>query len=164
MKHPRLETLQDYFENALNTYQETLVKEHLLNCDTCTTVLGQMAAVEKKLSSLSALKVSEGTERKIFENAQALLTQKRLRKEEKQNVLDQRREDREKAIEYVRTWWTELLPELKVPALQVCSLSLILAVVVAVEKQNVEEEVYQPISTNVEVLTYKDVPSDEEKP
>lgn len=163
MKHPRYEVLQDYFENALNEYHEKLVKEHLLNCDSCTKVLAQFSVIETRLRQQEKLTVSEATTGRIMADASLLLRQKREKMQEREAAREKRNLHRENLVQQLQQWRENIFPELKIPALQVCSLSLVLILIVAVEKQqSSERETYQPISTEVDEFTYKDIDQDEE--
>lgn len=150
MKHPPLEVLQDYFENALVLSQEKRVKEHLLICDQCSKMMADFAVIETKVLNRSAPPLSAQTQQRIFADAKKMLAQRGQQK------IDQM-ERQEKLKELVLAWQEKLNFDWRVPALQFCSLSLVLAVVIAIETNQTEETVYQPISTDVQVLTYQDV-------
>lgn len=150
MRHPSTEILQDYFENALVLSQEKRVKEHLLVCDQCSKMLADFAIIETKVRSRAAPALSTAAQQKIFLGAKTLLAQKgqhKLAQEVRQ----------EKIKELILDWQEKLNFDWRVPALQFCSLSLVLAVVVAIEASEVEVTTYQPISTDVQELTYQDI-------
>jgi hypothetical protein len=81
-KHPHYEILQDYFENALGTEKESLVKEHLLNCDQCTKVLADFTVIETRIRQAKTIEVSHAVRSKIFQNASALLEDRRKKFDE----------------------------------------------------------------------------------
>ena len=81
-----------------------------------------------------------------------LLTRKHLLSEDEKKQLS-----KEKLQKNFHEWKDSILPELKIPALQLCSLSIVLMVIVAVEKgQGGSEEMYEPLNSDVEVFTYND--------
>ena len=77
MKHPKLSTLQDYFENELNEVQSGLVKGHLLDCDQCTGILSQMAKVDTSVRKTTKTVISDELKSRIFSDAKVLLEAKR---------------------------------------------------------------------------------------
>jgi hypothetical protein len=158
MKHPKFEVLQDYFENVLNTYHESLVKDHLLDCDECTHMLSHFAVIETKLKNQKVIEVSETTKNKIFTAAKKMLSAKKEKQELEVAMIQSRVDKREKLQKNFQEWKDSILPELKTPALQLCSLSIVLFVLVAVEKgQGSPEEMYEPLNSDVKVFTYKDL-------
>ena len=164
MKHPRYEVLQDYFENVLNAYQEGLVKEHLLNCDECTKVLSHFAVIETKLKNDKPQAVSAVLKNKIFADAKKMLAVKKEKVEVKEATAKERAQKLEELKQYYQNWKETVFPEIKVPALQLCSLSLVLMVFVSIERnEGVEVEVYEPLTSEVNVFTYQDVPQKVEK-
>ncbi len=150
MKHPPFEILQDYFENALADSLENRVKEHLLVCDQCNRMLADFAVIETKVLKRQAPDLSMQAQQRIFADAKKMLAQRGQQK--RAHV-----ERQEKLKELVVEWQEKLSFDWRVPALQFCSLSLVLAMVVAVETNQTEETTYQPISTDVQVSTYQDV-------
>lgn len=150
MKHPPVEILQDYFENALVQSLEKRVKEHLLVCDQCSMMLADFAVIETKVLKRQAPAISEHVQQRIFADAKKLLAQ---RGHQKQAQIERQ----EKIKELVHDWQEKLSFDWRVPALQFASLSIVLAAVIAVESSQVEEATYQPISTDVQVSTYQDV-------
>ena len=151
MKHPRFEVLQDYFENVLNPYHENIIKEHLLECDVCTKMLSHFATIETKLTNQKVVPVSDNTRKKIFLGAQQLLSAKKVQK----NAKELRKE---KILEFWAEWKEIIFPQIKIPILQLSSLSLVLIVLVTIEKnQGGEEEMYVPLADSVQVLTYADI-------
>ncbi len=150
MKHPPLEILQDYFENALVLSQEKRVKEHLLVCDQCSKMMADFAVIETKVLNRSAPAISAQAQQRIFADAKKMLAQ---RGQQKLAQIERQ----EKMKEFFHEWQEKLSFDWRVPALQFASLSLVLAVVVAVETNQTEETTYQPISTDVQVSTYQDV-------
>jgi hypothetical protein len=158
MKHPKYEVLQDYFENVLNVYHEGLVKEHLLDCDVCTNVLSHYAVIETKLKNQKVMNVTTSTKDKIFADAKKMLNVRQEKRDEQTVAVKQRADKKEKLQKSFHDWKESILPELKMPALQLCSLSIVLMVIVAVEKgQSGSEEMYEPLSSDVEVFTYNDM-------
>jgi anti-sigma factor ChrR (cupin superfamily) len=150
MRHPSLEILQDYFENALVLSQEKRVKDHLLICDQCSKMLADFAVIETKVLRRTAPAISAQAQQRIFTDAKKMLAQREQRK-----MAHTERQERLK--ELLQDWQEKLSFDWRVPALQFASLSLVLAVVAAVETNQTEETTYQPISTDVQVLTYQDV-------
>lgn len=147
MKHPRHEVLQDYFENALNEVQEQLVKDHLMNCDQCTGMLSQFAQIENKIKYQAPLEVSAKMKNKIFMDAQTLLAKKSA-------ALKQKEERQELLSAFVQEWKDVIFPEIKIPALQVCSVSLVLIVfVIVAQMETGEKRYYKPLSTDVNIFT-----------
>lgn len=134
MKHPQLEVLQDYFENALDAKLEEKVKAHVENCDHCTGILTDFVMIETQIKAIPDRRVSQNMEAKIFRNASELLKSKQQFKE------------------HVRDWKENIFPEIRIPALQLASVSLMLATFIAVEKvQSTEEIVLEPLSNEVKV-------------
>jgi hypothetical protein len=157
MKHPTFEVLQDYFENALNQAQEMRVKEHLLACEKCTALLAQFVQLENKIKMQRPLQVSKTKESEIFLDAKKMLAQRR---EKAQKQLKQKKEMKV----FFEDWKEHVFPEFKVPALQLCSISLVLATFVALEQaQNKEEEYFEPLSKSVNVFTFKDISNSSEE-
>jgi hypothetical protein len=150
MKHPSIEILQDYFENALVLSQEKRVKEHLLICDQCSKMLADFAVIETKVLNRAAPAITIAAQQRIFTDAKKMLAQRGQQKMA-------HTERQEKIKELLQDWQEKLSFDWRVPALQFASLSIVLAAVIAVETSQVEETTYQPISTDVQVLTYQDV-------
>jgi hypothetical protein len=150
MKHPPLEILQDYFENALVQSLEKRVKEHLLVCDQCSKMLADFAVIETKVLNRTAPAISVQAQQRIFADAKKMLAQRG-----QQKIAQLERQ--EKIKELVQDWQEKLSFDWRVPALQFASLSIVLAAVIAVESSQVEETTYRPISTDVQVLTYQDI-------
>lgn len=158
MKHPKHEVLQDYFENVLNPYHEKLVKDHLLDCDECTNMLAHFTVIETKLKSQKIISITESTKDKIFADARKMLTVQKEKKDLTAAVIQSRADKKEKLHQSFHEWKLSILPELKIPALQLCSLSIVLFVLVAVEKgQGGAEEMFEPLHSDVEVFTHKDL-------
>ncbi len=147
MKHPRNETLQDYFENALNKIQEGVVKDHLMDCDRCTGMLSQIGQIENKLRNHLPLKVSAKMKNKIFFDAELLLAEKRSTIKEKEAQLLV-------LSNFIEEWKEIIFPEIKLPTMQVYSVSLVLAVVIIFAQTENEEKIFfKPLSTEVSVVT-----------
>lgn len=147
MKHPRHAVLQDYFENTLNEVQQQLVKEHLINCDQCTEMLSQFVQIENKIKHQESIEVSVEMKNKIFMNAQALLSAKSI-------VAKQREERQELLSTFVQEWKDVVFPEMRLPALQVCSASLVLTVlIIFAQMETSEKRYYKPLSTDINVFT-----------
>lgn len=143
MNHPRHEILQDYFENQLKLTDEQKVQIHLLNCDQCTKTLADFAVIETRLQRQTELSVSARTKEKIFLSAALLLKEKRERQVQKEWLST-----------YLEEWKNITFPELKIPALQLASLTLVLTVVISVERnQGSFEDIHEPISSDVSVYT-----------
>lgn len=156
MRHPTNSVLLDYFENALNPVQESLVKEHLLLCDDCTRILSEMAITERRLREVSAPSVSKGTEQRLFQEARLLLQEKRLQAESKVRSAEAREQRQREWHRRSRELWSTL-QDLRTPALQFCSLSLVLVAIVTAEKLTTDEEYrYEPISTKVESFEHNE--------
>lgn len=157
MKHPRYEVLQDYFENALNKTQESLVKEHLLNCDQCTKVLSDFTQIESRIKMAPTMKVSGAMKEKIFSDARQMLAARKQHANEKAQRLEELKV-------YFNDWKETIFPEIKIPALQLCSLSIALMVFVNIERQEgMEEETYVPLTVEVNEYSHIDVPHKVEK-
>jgi hypothetical protein len=134
MKHPQLEILQDYFENALDKNQEKKVKAHVESCDHCTDILSDFVMIETRVRAIPERAVSQNMEAKIFRNASELLKSK------------------QQLREHVKDWKENIFPEIRIPALQLASVSLMLATFIAIEKvQSTEEIVLEPLSNEVKV-------------
>ena len=134
MKHPSFEVLQDYFENAVDAKLEARVKAHLEHCDQCTKVLADFAIIENKVKSVAEVQVSQNAQARIFLEAAELL---KSRREFKAFAID---------------WKENIFPEIRIPALQLASVSLMLATFIAIEKvQSTEEIVLEPLSNEVKV-------------
>lgn len=161
MKHPRNEILQDYFENALNTYHEGLVKEHLLNCDQCTLILSQMTVIERKIKNDEAFKVSASVKDKILNSAKLKLEMKRTKVMLAETTIQKKEEKREERLkkleDFVRQSKKSLLVEIKIPVIQACSISLLLLTVIAIEKAQTDEIRVHPINTQVEEMSFNDI-------
>ena len=157
MKHPRYEILQDYFENALNSVQEDLVKEHLLNCDDCTRILSDFTQIETKMKSAPIRMVSQDMKAKIFADAKLKLAQKK-------NLIQEKQNKKLKMKEFIEEWQRIVFPEIKIPALQIVSVSVLLAIVVlAGQMEDRKEEYYKPLSNDVHEFTFKDISQDSEE-
>jgi len=149
MKHPKLSTLQDYFENELNEVQSGLVKGHLLDCDECTMMLSQMAKVDTCLKKTAKSVVSDALKSRIFSDAKVLLEAKRKKIEVAENY--------SKATE---EWFQSMgalvqnaISELKVPVFQLASLSILIGYIVTVNQvEKVIEK--KPLSEEVVVYTH----------
>lgn len=134
MKHPELEILQDYFENALSEKLEARVKAHVEECDHCTGILSDFVFIETRVKAIPLPKVSQVIEARILREGAELLKQKR----EYQS--------------FVTDWKVNIFPEIKIPALQLASVSLMLATFIAIEKvQSTEEIILEPLSSEVKV-------------
>lgn len=158
MKHPQYEILQDYFENVLNPYHEKLVKDHLLDCDQCTRVLADFAVIETKLKKQPVLQISERTKNKIFADARKMFSARQDKEDQLIVSAKERAAKREKIQKNFQEWRESIFPELKAPALQLCSLSIVLMVIIAVEKgHGGQEEMYEPLNSDVNVFTHKDL-------
>ena len=149
MKHPHPSLIQDYFENTLDTGELSRVREHLVACDACTRILAEMAIIESKVKSLSAPRVSAATEARVMASAAGLLAQRRL----EQNQRARARQSRQELKEWLLEWQEQLWPQWRSPAWQLCSLSLLVAVLVAYERSQGPQEVYRPITTEVHVTS-----------
>lgn len=146
MKHPEPGILQDYFENALSASSEKKVREHVSDCDHCTKILADFAIVENKVRSVPAAGVSQNAEARILREAGELLRKKREQAAARNDY---------KAL--AKTWKEEIFPEIRVPALQLCSVSLMLATFIAVEQgTSLEESVYEPLTHEVKVYEGED--------
>lgn len=157
MKHPKHEVLQDYFENVLNPYHVTMVKEHLMDCDQCTNMLSHFAVIENKLKKMQVVEVTAATKGKIFADAKKMLNVRKEKQEQAEALVKERLDQKEKLARGFQEWKESIFPELKIPALQLCSLSIVLLVLVAVEKgQGSYEEMYEPLNSDVEVFTNND--------
>lgn len=141
MKHPSNETLQDYFENAVDAKLEAKVKAHVEHCDQCTKILADFAVIETKVKSVPQQTVSQNTQARIFMEASELLKKKREYQAMKKDF-----------AELARDWRENIIPEIRIPALQLASVSLMLATFIAIEKvQSTEEIVLEPLSNEVKV-------------
>ena len=150
MKHPELSVLQDYFENVLAGDLELRVKEHVLGCDKCTQVLFQFGQIENRLKAQSPLNVSETTESKILSDAKKLLAERRAK------AIKEKEHSENLKVLY-QEWKEFVFPEIKIPAIQLCSVSLLLASFIAMEQlKSVEEEHFEPFSTAVTVYGFED--------
>lgn len=156
MKHPRYEILQDYFENALNSVQEGLVKEHLLNCDDCTRILSDFTQIETKMKSAPARMVSHDMKTKIFADAKLKLAQKK-------NLIQERQNKKLKLKEFIEEWQRIVFPEIKISAIQIVSVSVLLAIVILAGQIEDKKEYYEPLSNDVHEFTFKDISQDSEE-
>lgn len=146
MKHPVLSDLQDYFENALGPAVERRIRQHVSECDQCTKILADFATIETKVKSFESPQVSQNTEARILIGASELLRKKR--------ELAANRRDYGLLV---KEWKENIFPELRVPALQLCSVSLMIAAFIAVEQgQSLEESIYEPLSHEVKVYEGED--------
>lgn len=140
MKHPPYEVLQDYFENVLNSMNESRVKKHLAECDQCTSVLAQFASIETKVKTQQQVQVSANTTKRILNDAHALMAARAQRKQ--------------KLETHLQEWKEIIFPQIKIPALQLSSLALVLVVVIAAEKgQGGPEDMFEPLNDEVHVVT-----------
>lgn len=158
MKHPKLEVLQDYFENALNMVQEELVKEHLLNCDQCTRMLADLAVIEKVVKQQPALQPSAASRARTMSEAKALLALRKKQQQEKQAAITVRKEQKARLLSHLQEWKETLYPQIRIPAFQLASVAVLVMVVVAAERSSVEAEVFEPLSDEVQVYTFNDSP------
>ena len=152
MKHPHLSVLQDYFENELNAVQTSLLKEHLINCDVCTGILSQIAKVDTSVKSIAPQKVSPVIRAKIFVDAKQLLVQKRLALEEEIQVALNRVQARDEMVRATTNLWKEMLIELRLPALQLASVSIMVAVIIAANRDE-QTTIHKPFPEDVIVTT-----------
>ena len=114
-------------------------------------MLSHFATIETKLTNQKVVPVSDNTRKKIFLGAQQLLSAKKVQK----NAKELRKE---KILEFWAEWKEIIFPQIKIPILQLSSLSLVLIVLVTIEKnQGGEEEMYVPLADSVQVLTYADI-------
>lgn len=142
MKHPELSLLQDYLENTISGSLESKVRDHLTGCDQCTNILLEMTIVERKVREHEGPSLSHNLKARITGSAHELLRERR-----------ERIQAREELKDYLRNWREEIFPEIRVPAIQLCSLSLVILTVITVEKvSTTEETVFEPISTEVHVI------------
>jgi hypothetical protein len=143
MRHPDLTVLQDYFENALSVSTEKKVRAHVTTCDKCTAVLGDFAVIENKVKNSETVTVSQNTQARILLDGGVILRKKREYLAAKRDF-----------TELAREWRENILPEIRTPALQFCSVSLMLITFIAIEKnQSLEETVIEPLSSEVKVYT-----------
>lgn len=159
MKHPKLEVLQDYFENALNSVQEELVKEHLLNCDQCTKMLADFTVIEKVVKQQSVVKPSMAARAKTMQEAKALLAVRKNQEMAKLNAIAERKEKKARLHTYLQEWKETLYPQIRIPAFQLASVAVLVMVVVAAERSSVETEVFEPLSDEVHEYTFKESPT-----
>ncbi|MBI2519052.1 MAG: hypothetical protein HYV97_01485 [Bdellovibrio sp.] len=155
MKHPRLSTLQDYFENEMNEIQIGLLKEHLLDCDQCTLILSQMAKVDNKVKSVSRIPISEQTKKRIFTEAKARLQAKRNKLDVDQHCA----RNREERMKELKDLLRNALSEFRAPALQVASLGTVIGfIVLAIQTE--QPIVSKPLTEGVVIYTHgeKDSP------
>lgn len=149
MKHPKLSTLQDYFENELNEVQSGLVKGHLLDCDQCTGILSQMAKVDTSAKKTTKTIISDELKSRIFSDAKIYLEGKRKKIEMAEN-------DSKAAEEWFRGMGAlaqNAIFEFKVPAFQLASLSILIGYIVTVNQ--VEKVIERkPLSEEVVVYTH----------
>jgi len=152
MNHPQVSVLQDYFENELTTVQSTVVKEHLLNCDHCTSILAQMAKVDSSLKSIPQETVSLASKDRIFSDAKFLLSNKRAAIEAEARMAASRTHAREAAIRASYQLWKDTWEDIRVPALQLASVSMVVAVLIAANRDE-QVTVHKPFSEEVVVTT-----------
>lgn len=151
MKHPKLSTLQDYFENELNLVQLDIVRDHLLDCDVCTKMLSQMAKVDTCAKNITTIVIPEELKRRIFSDAKILLEGKRTRIEIAENdskVMEEWLDDMGALVQ-------NAISELKVPAFQLASLSILIGYIATVNQ--VEKVIEQkPLSEEVVIYTHSE--------
>ena len=141
MNHPSLEVLQDYFENAVDTKLEARVKAHVEHCDQCTKILADFVVIETRVKSTTQPTISQNTQARIFLEAGELLKKKREYHAMKKDF-----------AELAKDWRENIIPEIRIPALQLASVSLMLATFIAIEKvQSTEEIIFEPLSNDVKV-------------
>ncbi len=149
MKHPKLSTLQDYFENELNEVQSGLVKGHLLDCDQCTGLLSQMAKVDTSAKKTTKTVISDELKNRIFSDAKVLLEAKR----KKIAMAENNSKATEEWFQGMGALVQNAISELKVPAFQLASLSLLIGYIVTVNQ--VEKVIEQkPLSEEVVIYTH----------
>jgi anti-sigma factor ChrR (cupin superfamily) len=153
MKHPPVNILQDYFENALAGSLETRVRAHLIDCDHCTQILADFTRIERKVQKASTPSVSSTMEQKIMADALSILAERRKDRADRVELQIKRQRQRE---EFVSDWRERLEFDWRVPALQFASLSLMVVVLVAIEQNSTEESVYRPINNEVQEITFQD--------
>ncbi len=151
MKHPKLSTLQDYFENELNSVQSEILKNHLMDCNQCTLVLSQMAKVDVRFKMNTQEPISNAAKDKIFANAKVLLEMKRKKIADAQ--------DKSKQFEEWHRGMKDLIlnsfKEFKVPAFQLASLTLLLGYIVSVN-QTIKIFKEKPLAEDVVVYFHDD--------
>lgn len=143
MKHPEAKILFDYFENSLPSELEARVRDHLETCDHCTQITFELAQIETGVREMPAPVVSAHAEKRLMLAAHALLEERRLELKKREESL----------ISFIAEWKEKVMVELKVPALQASSLSLVAALIIAIEMGQVEEHLHQPIDNNVTEIT-----------
>jgi hypothetical protein len=120
--------------------------------------LSHFAVIETKLKNQPTMSVTTSTKDKIFADAKKMLSARQGKRDQQEVAVKQWADKKERIQKSFQEWKESILPELKVPALQLCSLSIVLMVIVAVGKgQGGSEEMYEPLSSDVEVFTYKDL-------
>lgn len=157
MKHPSFSTLQDYFENELNQIRSELVKDHLLDCDKCTSILSQMAKVDTRFKSAGTMTVPEHLKQRIFSDAKAMLEEKRKQIEEH----NQRTKPFDEWMQEMRLLVQQNLIEFKAPTLQLASLTLVIGFVVAANR-NEQIVTTKPLSEEVVVYTHSEMSTHDE--
>ena len=161
--HPRLESLQDYFENALAPDLEARIRDHLLDCDHCTGVLADFVAIESRVKQLQKAQIPDASRTKTLREATRILAEKRKSLEDRRAAQELSHLQLERLRNYFKEWKVFLYPELRAPALQVCSLSFVLVTFVAIQKRSSRTELtYEPLSREVRVLLSED-PTPKEK-
>lgn len=156
MKHPKLSTLQDYFENELNSVQVTLVKEHLLDCNECTFMLSQMAKVDTRFKTINKMLVSDELKNRIFSDAKKILEEKREKIQTSENHV----RVREEWLQHYGELFQSAVSELKVPAFQLASVTILIGYIVA-SNQVDQTIVKKPLAEDIVVFTSENASSTE---
>lgn len=153
MKHPLSSTLQDYFDNNLNDYQSRIVKDHLLNCNACTHTLSQMAKVDTYFKNSKKSDVSSELKEKIFAEAKLLLADKREKIQTRTEFQQAKQIQRSKKIEKLNEKWIELVSELKIPIIQLASVTAMITFLLLSNRIE-KKTIYEPFDDKVLVMTH----------
>lgn len=145
MKHPQNEVLQDYFEGLVSGEIERRLANHLEVCDRCSNILAEMAMVDQEIKKQQAPSLPAGLEKEI-----AFLASPFLQKRRERATLQKEREEKVSAlIESVKGLGGFLVHEAKLPAIQVATLSLLVAILTQAQRYEEETIHYQLIENDV---------------
>jgi hypothetical protein len=127
MKHPKVHTLQEYFENHTDTQMSEKIKTHLSECDRCSLIVSEMAKIDIIFAKTQSESLALNKKEILLRKAKTLLAQKRSNIELQAKKEDQLRIKKEKILGRVSDYKVSLFGEMKRPILQTAVLLIVCA-------------------------------------
>jgi hypothetical protein len=128
MKHPKVYTLQEYFENHTDTQLSGKIKNHLSECDRCSLIVSEMAKIDILFAKTHSESLPINKKEILLNKAQTLLAQKRSSIDLQAKKRDELRIRKEKILDRVSDYQVSLFGEMKRPILQTTALLIVCAV------------------------------------